>query len=470
MTDSTNEQTHIKISDSSNKINTDTNENIKLEISETSDHEVKNTDLAHSRELPALWIHSFQKKQSPQFTETYNYFGPNTLIPLYFGGLKYIKNLIKGDIIIGDDHHTRIVHTIMRQNHTLYQIETEYQDKFLINQNGVLTLYNCIDGLFDIQIDQYLQKKHKWQKRQKLISRPIIYKLEPVANDPYMIGIILSAGNGIIPKLYNMTDIVREYVARRFNIVSIYLKKTKDKKVADKKFVNKNKVYNVLDVNADEIQYLLENKQIPECYLYNDKEIRFRLLMGFLDANRKIKTPVRSSSTKKYSTRVLTENNKKSILRRKSTNSSTPSTPTVILSEKHNLENIKNRQLESKKSSELINRPIRGRRKSLPKEASFVLNKICNQEVRSEDIHNITVINKVIGKQLSFVIKSLGFRCVYDHPIIMIYGDIHNLPDDQHINYINFSITCVEQKESIAMQIDGNDQFLLYNGLVMTTK
>ena len=83
---------------------------------------------------------------------------PNTQILIYNGGYKYAKNIIAGDILLGDDNTPRIVQSVCEGVDNMYSVESEYlNDKFVCNQCHILTVYDIrTHEIVDIPLEKFI--------------------------------------------------------------------------------------------------------------------------------------------------------------------------------------------------------------------------------------------------------------------------------------------------------------------------
>jgi ATP-dependent Lon protease len=208
---------------------------------------------------------------------------PNTQLLLFFGGMKAAKDIIRGDILIGDDNQPRIVMSTTNGTEQMYKILPEFSDPFIVNKPHVLTLYNQFTNLtVDMALDEYLEKSEAWKSKHKLYSVPVDYNKQDVKNDPYMIGIVLGGNTK------TKDQIIKDYLLKRLNNIAGY--------VAGQLSVTS---LNLNDVNHDEITYIINHKYIPDEYIYNTRDVRYNLLKGFLDARKKPTHQPRSKSAER---------------------------------------------------------------------------------------------------------------------------------------------------------------------------
>ena len=193
---------------------------------------------------------------------------PDTQILMYLGGMKAAKNIVRGDILMGDDSQPRIVLSTTSGVDQMYKITPEYSEPFIVNEPHVLTLYNeFTEHTSDIPLNEYLEKSDTWRAKHKMFCVPVEYARANVKNDPYLVGILLNS------QLTTVDDIIKEYLTNRLDNLSSYVNG-----IADIKMLN------LSTIDKTEIAYLLNHRYIPDAYLYNSRENRYKLLKGFIEA------------------------------------------------------------------------------------------------------------------------------------------------------------------------------------------
>lgn len=116
--------------------------------------------------------------------------GFNTPILMYDGSIKMIQSIEIGDALMGDDNTARIVHSLGTGRNIMYEIETEYSEKFTVNAEHILCLKTKdSDTVYEMSVDYYLNKCEPNFKEQLLLYRCAInYAHKPIPMDPYVYG------------------------------------------------------------------------------------------------------------------------------------------------------------------------------------------------------------------------------------------------------------------------------------------
>lgn len=198
---------------------------------------------------------------------------PNTQILMYLGGMKAAKDVARGDILMGDDSQPRIVLSTTSGSDCMYKITPEYSEPFIVNEPHVLTLYNeFTEHTSDIPLNEYLQKSETWKAKHKMFCVPVEYARTPTKNDPYLVGVLLNSKHNTVD------DVVKEYLTSRLDNLASYVSGLSD-----------IRTLNISTIDKNEIAYLLNHRYIPDAYLYNSRENRYKLLKGFIEVTRERK-------------------------------------------------------------------------------------------------------------------------------------------------------------------------------------
>ena len=210
-------------------------------------------------------------------------FGENTNILMYDGKIKNVKNILEGDLLMGDNSTPRIVTNVCNGRDIMYNIKQNNKE-YIVNSHHILSLKfawdkkleqnkvywfdkqsikyrsktfknttdteiffnNLIDDTFiDIPIEIYLKLSKKYQNLLRGYSVLVDFAIKPLPIEPYVFGYWLISGK--IPEMH---------------LTSLNL--TQNPSVIA--HIDKN------------------NPSLPEIYKINSKENRLQLLLGFQSA------------------------------------------------------------------------------------------------------------------------------------------------------------------------------------------
>jgi hypothetical protein len=241
-------------------------------------------------------------------------FFPKSTVLTYGGEITNVNNLQIGDYLINDNNNRQqIINIEVNTNCETYKIyplnDYKYENEaFIIGSDNVVLLYRHdvfayikANELFNDYSDYYL------------VYHKVEYPKVNIDNDPYLIGCIIGGMYEDISNIYE------------------------------------SKITN--NINQVEIENVFNYKYIPPNYLYNESDIRKKILDGIIDA-----------SNKKKHKRAKSQNIKSQTTKPKSKYLSTPSTPKP-LRQIHNTNDEANspisKKLNLQRSKSMINNKLK---------------------------------------------------------------------------------------------------------------
>ena len=135
----------------------------------------------------------------------------DTKIWMWSGKKKNAKDILEGDIIIGDDGLPRIVDTIVSGTAEMYEVVQKYGDNYKVIGQHLLTLNDC-NKITDISVIDYLKLQKYKRKRgyYRVTCNLIQWDKQEILLDPYILGIWLgdglSRGDGFASNDYEITQ------------------------------------------------------------------------------------------------------------------------------------------------------------------------------------------------------------------------------------------------------------------------
>jgi hypothetical protein len=247
----------------------------------------------------------------------------DTKVPLWTGGFKFAKNILPGDLLIGDDSSPRTVQTICKGVDEMYTVHQNNGESYTVNQPHILSLKisghrSCswiqhkqvyrvtwfnrdttaftdktfyldkgnnlaekktqahkaalyfrqsIDpnDILDIPVNEYLQLSKTTQSLLKGFKVRVDFPTSPVLVNPYSLGLWLGDTTSS-----SSNKFLSSHEATR----------------------GKNNLLTAL-ITLN----LLNNKHIPISYLHNDRETRLQLLAGLIDTHGSISPHDRAEIT-----------------------------------------------------------------------------------------------------------------------------------------------------------------------------
>ena len=254
-----------------------------------------------------------------------------TRIRMFDGSVKNIEDIIVGDKLMGIDSTPRTVKSLARGKEKLYEIEYD-QGKMTVTGEHTLSLKVCSKGLnskngkfkynlihpvtgkhyavgdiFNITVNDYLKTSDNFKRRAKLWRTPIEYSWQNTLIDPYLLGLWLGDGTSQTTEFTTMDSEIKWYLYLSSKSLDENIFERKD----NKNYIGKAKTYRISGFKINErnpkikyhhketksyrttnwllkrLQYynLINNKHIPNEYLYNNSEVRKALLAGIIDTD-----------------------------------------------------------------------------------------------------------------------------------------------------------------------------------------
>ena len=255
----------------------------------------------------------------------------DTPILLWNGKIKRADEIIIGDIIIGDDGNKRTVQCVCSGEDNMYTIKQNKGDDYVVNSEHTLTLKYCSHKTVSriksrdcyfikwFDINTFREKSKQFQNIEKLeifsktindcdvfdipvkdyltipsytkrclmgfkLSTSIKWDYKQVSLDPYILGMWLGDGNsrgrGFTSNDKELVDYWKLWASQNNSEITPTVNETGMhygvKGTRNGKNILKTllKEYNLVD-----------NKHVPEDYIYNDKNTRLSILAGIIDTD-----------------------------------------------------------------------------------------------------------------------------------------------------------------------------------------
>lgn len=417
--------------------------------------------------------------------------GVNSAALLYVGGIRSMKNIAKGDVILGDNMKPRIILEIGCKEADAVIINPDIAESFIVGKEHLLTLYSDSTGqTIDIKVCDYIQKTQVWKDKFKLFYIPIEYPAVRVCNDPYLIGMLLnikSSGKHKMPKDELVEFAIKHYLNMRLNNLESYMSGVSaDMKMFINGTFDKNEISQIIQDSS-------EHLFIPESYLYNSIGVRFRLLHGFLEANKQADEWFRSKSKSPGSSRLKSPMSSKSGKSNESgksngsnrsnrSNSADPPERKIMppvnkkglekfarLSILNNTNSTNNTKPIDEDDNEV---PIIGKKyndtfKLNKKEPRSRLSKFQSKIPKLGQTVSVAIADQFFGKQMKFLVCSLGFKCVFSNSELTSFDSLARLKPANEKITMNFTITQTNKTFLYNIKSNDGEHFILSNGIVM---
>ena len=116
--------------------------------------------------------------------------------------IKQVQDIVKGDLIMGDDSTPRVVLSTTQDKGQLYKVKQSNGVDYVVNEYHILTLIKSDNNIEDIPIYDYIKLSNK--KKYKGFKKGITYPKKNVEINPYLMGLWL----GSTSKDINSIDII----------------------------------------------------------------------------------------------------------------------------------------------------------------------------------------------------------------------------------------------------------------------
>jgi hypothetical protein len=261
--------------------------------------------------------------------------GKGTEILMYDGSIRKVEDINVGDLVMGDNSTPRTVLETHSGIDKLYKVTNKKGESYVVNSHHILSLtytgkkiivnradkesyqvrwfdkhtyklkhktfsyknkhkdnvYNEAkhfldtiedDRIIDIPIEDYLKLQKKYKENLLGYQVPIEFSEKEVPIDPYMIGYWLGDGTSTNSDITTQDSCVLYYFAKNLDQYNLFLDYIRSYTYKISSGVGqKNNIF------LKTLRYLklLNNKHIPMIYKCNSREVRLKLLAGFIDAD-----------------------------------------------------------------------------------------------------------------------------------------------------------------------------------------
>lgn len=220
--------------------------------------------------------------------------GKGTRVVMFDGTLKEVENIQIGDLLMGPDSNPRKVLSLGKGIGMMYWIRQLRGVDYRVNEDHILSLkksrkegFGDRGDILDIDVKSYLQWSNKRKSNFKGYKVGIDFPEKDVLVAPYYLGLWLGDGDksssGICTQDQEIVDYLNSYASE----LNLSLK--------DHSSHNRCSVYAIIGIKSKPHSSslvsklraikVLNNKHIPDDYLYNSEEVRLKLLAGLIDSD-----------------------------------------------------------------------------------------------------------------------------------------------------------------------------------------
>ena len=220
--------------------------------------------------------------------------GKGTKIVMFDGSLKNVEDIVPGDQLLGDDSTPRNVLSICRGREQMYWVHQNKGISYRVNESHILSLKRSRNEgshkkgtVLNIELRDWIGKSKKFQSNYKGYKVAIELDEKETLLAPYFLGLWLGDGTSSDATITNTDQEVTAYLEGFAQDRGFILNVRKHKNRAQTLAVVGGKQGHKGHSLKAELQELgvLNNKHIPDNYLYNSSQKRLELLAGLLDSD-----------------------------------------------------------------------------------------------------------------------------------------------------------------------------------------
>lgn len=236
-----------------------------------------------------------KKSLETDFEEAGKCFGENTGFIMYDGSIKLVQDIVVGDKLMGPDGTPRTVLATTKGEDELYEV---------IPLNGIPHIVNSKHDIYVKYRKQYgninkdilitapdyinmINKHPRWKENHSLVKTKIDFEHKEVKIDPYVFGLWLGDGDKDTCRITNEDKEVIDYLIEYSNNNNLDYSINDTGSKTAKRITLKRRDGASNNWFRTELERLkvLNNKHIPDCYIYTDRDSRLKLLAGIIDTD-----------------------------------------------------------------------------------------------------------------------------------------------------------------------------------------
>jgi len=226
--------------------------------------------------------------------------GKDTPILMFDGTVKYVQDVLPGELIMGNDSTPRKVLNTTSGKSELFKVVPSFGESYVVNDSHILSLKcsyspkktrNTIDPKYqkgkivNIPVKNYISESNTFKSYYKGYRVGVEFKSQNISLDPYILGVWLGGGTSKTPEITTMDPEILEAVKMYAESAGLEVRKRNDRRAPTyhltcRKLNGKNPFINELKSLG-----VRGNKHIPHCYKSNSREIRLQILAGLLDTD-----------------------------------------------------------------------------------------------------------------------------------------------------------------------------------------
>jgi len=227
-----------------------------------------------------------------------------TKVVMYSGELKCVEDVKISDLLMGIDSTPRKVIGLSYGADEMYTVHQCHGMDYTVNSQHILSLkkakscrktarskerYPSYGAYVDMPIQEYMKQSDRWKGRFYGYRVAVEFSHKPVVVDPYFLGTWLADGTACRIEITTPDKEVKNYwidYAKQFGQEVVYAQVKGDAEtlmIPGCHFCHDEYQNQIRKAFQD--MNLIDNKHIPDIYLYNGREIRMEILAGILDGD-----------------------------------------------------------------------------------------------------------------------------------------------------------------------------------------
>lgn len=235
--------------------------------------------------------------------------GRGTKVRMYHGGMKNVEDVVVGDLLMGPDSTPRTVSKLHRGYDEMYEVVQNAAMNYVCNSQHIVSLrrnkgwdkitkrkgnvkrpYPQYSQVANVPIHELLNKSQTFFNGFSGYKVGVEYEQKPVSLDPYFLGLWLGDGTSAGPFITSMDQEIVDEITKYSNSLGLSVVRRdhnpeKNKAscysiVSTEYRTSPNKILDLLRENK-----VLNNKHIPDNYIYNTRDVRLKLLAGLIDTD-----------------------------------------------------------------------------------------------------------------------------------------------------------------------------------------
>ncbi|MEM1328292.1 MAG: replicative DNA helicase [Bacteroidota bacterium] len=220
--------------------------------------------------------------------------GKGTKVVMYDGRLKKVEDVQVGDLLMGDDSTPRRVLSLARGREQMYWVRQNKGVDYRVNESHILSLKKSRregrhqkSDVLNIEVRDYLTRSDKFKTKYKGYRVAIELNEKKTMVEPYFLGLWLGDSSRTKLETTNRDAEVIDYIYDYAEQLDFRVRKDEPQNRIPKYSI----VGGVQGHTGASMRGMLrhigviDNKHIPNNYLYNSTEKRLELLAGLIDSD-----------------------------------------------------------------------------------------------------------------------------------------------------------------------------------------